>query len=73
MKNGTVGDLIRSVRQKLGMTQEEFALWYGISLSTVRNWEQERCDPDALSVLFLRLLEKEPNTMMKLLRRHCLL
>lgn len=71
--NGTIGDLLRSIRKKLGMTQEGFSQRYGIPLSTVRKWEQEARYPDALSILFLRLLEKEPNAVTKLLKRHNLL
>jgi putative transcriptional regulator len=34
------------VRQKLGTTQAEFALMIGVSVSTLRNWEQGRRTPD---------------------------
>ncbi len=72
-RNGTIGDLVRSVRKKLGVTQKEFAKQYGITLGTLRNWEQSVCDPDRIAILFLYLLEKEPNATVRLLKRHSLL
>jgi len=33
------GNLIRTLRQKLGMTQEEFAHEIAVTVSTVNRWE----------------------------------
>ena len=72
-KNGTVGDLMRSIRKKLKVTQGEFAKRYGVPLGTVRNWEQQVCDPEKIGVLFLRLLESEPDVIVEFLKRYNLL
>jgi putative transcriptional regulator len=37
---------IKAVRRKLRRTQSEFALMIGVSVSTLRNWEQGRRSPD---------------------------
>ena len=50
----------RRVRRKLGMTQEEFAESYGLSLATVRDWEQGRTEPDQASKTLLKLIARIP-------------
>lgn len=39
------GEAIRKVRERLGMTQEEFARALRVSQSTVQNWESGRTRP----------------------------
>ena len=39
------GSAIRKVRERLGMTQEEFAQALQVSQSTVQNWESGRTRP----------------------------
>ena len=48
---------VKSVREKLKASQTEFALMIGVSVATLRNWEQGRRTPDgpALALLPLRL------------------
>lgn len=48
---------IRIIRMNLGMTQEAFAEVFGLSLATVRDWEQGRSCPDQS---FLRMIESIP-------------
>lgn len=37
----------RTVRERTGLSQDEFALRYGLDVATIRNWEQGRSKPDA--------------------------
>ena len=37
---------VKSVREKLKASQTEFALMIGVSVATLRNWEQGRRAPD---------------------------
>jgi putative transcriptional regulator len=37
---------IKTMRRALGITQEEFATRYHVSLGTLRDWEQGRTEPD---------------------------
>ncbi len=55
------------LRQRLGMTQVEFAAEFGIPVSTLRDWEQRRTTPDAPARSLLRAIEREPETMRRLL------
>jgi DNA-binding transcriptional regulator YiaG len=51
----------RKVREKLGLTQEQFALRYGLDLDTVQNWEQGRTKPDKASAAYLRVIARQPD------------
>ena len=43
------GNLIRTLRQKLGMTQEEFAHEIAVTVSTVNRWENAHAEPSKLA------------------------
>ena len=38
---------VQSLRKRIGLTQEEFAAKFGISLGTLRHWERGDCKPTA--------------------------
>ena len=58
---------VKALRQRLGMTQVEFAEAYRLPISTLRDWEQRRSTPDAPARALLRAIEREPETMRRLL------
>ena len=58
---------VRTVREKLGLSQETFAHRFGLDLSTVRNWEQKRSRPDTAARVLLRTIEKEPDAVTRAL------
>jgi len=60
---------VKVLRQRLGMTQVEFADAFGLPVSTLRDWEQRRSSPDAPARALLRAIEREPETMRRLLAR----
>lgn len=51
---------VRALRERLGLTQEQFALRYGLDLDAVRNWEQERRKPDPAAQSYLRVISRLP-------------
>lgn len=55
------------IRMALGMTQEEFAKNFELSLATVRDWEQGRSEPDSQAATLLKLIERIPNQVRKAL------
>jgi putative transcriptional regulator len=60
---------VKALRQRLGMTQVQFAEAFGLPVSTLRDWEQRRSTPDAPARALLRAIEREPETMRRLLSR----
>ena len=51
-------NLIRSLRQQLGMTQEEFAHEIAVTVSTVNRWENSHAEPSKLAWKAIRELCK---------------
>jgi len=49
---------VRAIRDKLNMTQEEFALAFNIDVAVIRNWEQSRHLPDRTAQCYLRVLRQ---------------
>ena len=47
------GNQIRNLRQRLGLTQEEFAHRLGVTLCTVNRWENNKSEPSRLAQLQL--------------------
>jgi putative transcriptional regulator len=58
---------VKALRQRLGMTQEAFALAFHLPLSTLRDWEQRRSTPDAPARALLLAIERDPKAMKRLL------
>ncbi len=56
-----------SLRQRLGMTQEQFARALRIPLSTLRNWEQGRVLPDPAARSLLMIVANNPKAALKAL------
>lgn len=54
--NESTGNLIRSLRQKLGITQEEFAHAVAVTVSTVNRWENAHSEPSKLAWKAIREL-----------------
>ena len=58
---------VAALRQRLGMTQEQFARVFQIALPVVRNWEQGRNKPDGVATVMLRMIEAHPKEVEALL------
>jgi putative transcriptional regulator len=54
---------VKSVRGKLGASQAEFALLIGVSVATLRNWEQGRRTPEGPALALLRVAAKNPRAV----------
>jgi len=54
---------VKRIRAKLDMSQQEFALRFGVPVSTVRNWEQERRHPEGTARILLKVIEKNPKAV----------
>ena len=52
-----------AIRAGLGLTQAAFATAFGLSVGTVRDWEQSRCQPDGPASVLLRVIERRPDAV----------
>lgn len=51
---------IARLRASLGLSQREFAQGFGVSLGTLRNWEQGRRQPEGPARVLLTVIRKDP-------------
>jgi putative transcriptional regulator len=58
---------IKGIRQKLHVTQNEFAHMIGVSENTIQNWEQGRRKPEGPAVALLRVTENNPRAVLEAL------
>lgn len=58
---------VKVLRQRLGMTQAEFAEAFHLPITTLRDWEQHRSTPDAPARALLLAIERDPEMMRRLL------
>jgi DNA-binding transcriptional regulator YiaG len=54
---------IREVRNRLALSQAEFALRFGFELDTIQNWEQGRNKPDTAALLLLKIIATRPDVV----------
>lgn len=52
---------VAALRQHVGLTQARFAEALGVSLGTLRNWEQARTAPLAAGLALLRIAARHPH------------
>jgi DNA-binding transcriptional regulator YiaG len=57
------GDDIAKLRRFLGMTQLAFSQALGISVHTLRNWEQGRRSPEGPALALLRIAARHPGVL----------
>jgi putative transcriptional regulator len=60
---------VKRIRAKLDQSQEEFAMMIGVSVGTLRNWEQGRRTPDGPALALLRVAERNPRAVVEALHR----
>jgi putative transcriptional regulator len=58
---------VKVLRQRLGMTQAQFAEAFHLPITTLRDWEQRRSTPDAPARALLLAIERDPEVMRRLL------
>ena len=62
------GEDVAALRKFVGLTQAEFARAMGISVHTLRNWEQGRRTPEGAAVALLRIAARHPRVIRENLR-----
>jgi putative transcriptional regulator len=51
---------VRAIREKLRLTQAQFAARYALPLHTIRKWEQGNRKPDSASRAYLTMIARNP-------------
>jgi len=58
---------VKSVRAKVGMTQEQFASRFGFSTATLRHWERGDRNPHGPALVLLNVIERNPQAVIEAL------
>lgn len=54
---------VRALRERLGLTREQFAIRFGLEVETVRNWETGKREPDTTARSYLRVISNDPESV----------
>ncbi|QJE72325.1 helix-turn-helix domain-containing protein [Aerophototrophica crusticola] len=52
---------VEALRDRLGLTQEEFARQFGLNVHLLRDWEQHRAEPDTAAATLLKVIAEDPD------------
>lgn len=55
---------VRALREQFGLSQDKFAHLVGISVGTLRNWEQGRRKPEGPARVLLQVASKHPEALL---------
>lgn len=58
---------VKQIRTRMNMTQKEFSELFGVSVHTLRCWEQGRRQPEGPARTLLRIVEREPEAAIRAL------
>lgn len=63
------GEEVKSLRQSLGLSQDGFCKKFDIPIANLRNWEQDRTQPDSASLLLIRMIKVDPARVEELIAK----
>jgi putative transcriptional regulator len=58
---------VKQVREKIGLSQSEFARLMRVSIKTLQNWEQHRRHPTGPAAALLKIVSSDPEVAMRTL------
>jgi putative transcriptional regulator len=67
---------VKTVRERIGLSQSQFARMIRVSVKTLQNWEQKRRSPTGPAAALLHIVAREPQVALRTLhaprrrRRH---
>jgi putative transcriptional regulator len=59
---------VKRIRASYNLSQDAFAAMMGISIGTLRNWEQGRRDPEGSARVLLRVAERHPEALLDIVQ-----
>lgn len=59
---------VQKIREQYGLSQDKFAALMGISVATLRNWEQGRRKPEGAARVLLRVAAAHPEAILDITR-----
>jgi putative transcriptional regulator len=59
---------VSNLRQRLSLTQEQFAARFGFSVATLRHWERGDRSPSGASLVLLNVIDRNPTAVLQALQ-----
>ena len=59
---------VSAIREKYGLSQTKFAAMLGISVKTLRNWEQGRRKPQGPARVLLQVVARHPKAILNVVK-----
>jgi len=59
---------VKAIRAKLAMSQEQFARAFGLNVTALRDWEQQRRAPRGPARTLLQIIDREPAAVRRALK-----
>ena len=59
---------VKAVREKLGLSQANFAALFGFNVRSLQDWEQGRRKPEIPIRAYLAVIERDPEAVIRALR-----
>jgi putative transcriptional regulator len=60
---------VKKIREKLGLSQAEFAQRFELDVRAVQDWEQDRRRPDRAAKVLLRVIDADPEGVVHALEK----
>ncbi|MCU7918576.1 MAG: helix-turn-helix domain-containing protein [Candidatus Thiodiazotropha sp. (ex Epidulcina cf. delphinae)] len=60
---------VKAIRKKTGMSQQRFCATFGISLGTLRHWEQGLRTPRGAARVLLKVVERNPKAVIDVVKK----
>lgn len=58
---------VKAIRKKTGMSQKQFSATFGLSIGTLRHWEQGDRSPKGAALVLLNVVDKNPDAVLEAL------
>jgi DNA-binding transcriptional regulator YiaG len=58
---------VKAVRERIGLSQSQFARMIRVSVKTLQNWEQKRRSPTGPAAALLQIVAREPQAALRTL------
>lgn len=59
---------VSSLRERMSLTQEQFAARFGVSVATLRHWEPGDRSPSGASLVLLNVIDRNPAAVLQALQ-----
>ena len=59
---------VRALRERLGLSQSDFAALFGFSVRSLQDWEQGRRRPEVPIRAYLAVIQRDPQAVIRALR-----